>query len=316
MNPEIIKSEITEVNNKIAIYSSMLDRLNLKKEKLILFLYEEENLNLDSLESIETIVDSLNHQFDSNAYARRLLGEKLHADKSFVTRSAFLDEASYKKRDRQNATVSSLKLLENKKIDSTDYSQILEDNNEHIKDVVDSIIRLLGAKQLWSFEVGYLSLTLKQDKNIITQCLHLESYSQFWQPHKNQESNNSFSGTWIANLELIDEKLAEQKQSLPPRLSTRKKPKAFKRSLPANSTDDLVEKATSVRDLIDRVFEANRGKKLSSKDILDYLYPDQRKNWTERERSFRNQIVSRELSTSIKIGNWRRVGTGVYTSNK
>jgi hypothetical protein len=48
-------------------------------------------------------------------------------------------------------------------------------------------------------------------------------------------------------------------------------------------------------------------------EILNYLYPGQTKDWSKQEKRSRAELVSRELSTSIKKGNWRRISTGVYT---
>ncbi|MEN9870781.1 MAG: hypothetical protein RLZZ171_1769 [Cyanobacteriota bacterium] len=318
MNPEIIRKEIAEVNSKIESYSAILDRLNLKKEKLIVFLYEEENLNFDHLTSLEQIVDSLNNQWSYTSLNRTVREHSLALSIDPRTTHALKETTPF----------------------LSTHNQTLKASNDHIISVADSIVSLLAEKQLWSFGVSYLAETLKQDKNIINQCLYLEAYSQFWRPHKNQQLGNSFSETWIADLNLINEKTHHPARRLGQngqltdtdahlasphgQLTDLRKPqvpcphkkarKAFKRSLPPNSTNDLVEKATSVRDLLDRVFEANRGKNLSSKDILDYLYPDQRENWTKREQSFRIQIISRDLCTSIKVGNWRRVSTGLYTA--
>lgn len=306
MNPEIIRKEIAEVSNKIEIYSAMIDRLNLKKEKLIMFLYEEENLNFDHLGSLETIVDSPNKQLD---YASLYHAVPENSPHSEVAQALPCASSPVSSRTAHGAGVAPAP------VSSPSYHQTLKASNDYIISVADSIVSLLAKKQLWSFEISYLSQTLKLDKNIINQCLHLKDYSQFWQPHKNQQTNSSFSETWIADLSLINEKHPQHCPVPSTNRPKKKERKVFKRSLPPNSTNDLVEKATSVRDLLDRVFEANRGEKLRSKDILDYLYPDQIKNWTKKEQSFRNQIISRELCTSIKIGNWRRVGTGLYTSD-
>lgn len=276
MNPEILKKEIAELTSKEQLCYKMLAQIRSRKEKLILFLYEQENVDFNNLACVEL----------------------------------------------SDRTPESNLSLESINRQNNEYSASV------LEAVADLIVNQIAKMQLWSFGVAYMAEVLNQEVDVVKHSLRLQGYEQFWQPSKSQTSiTDESTKTWIANLDLINqvqeafaqtsEPLALDKNETAESAMTsqfpEKKQKSFKRSLPPNSTDDLVEKSSSVMDLLNRVFDSNRSEQLDAAGILDYLYPGQTKYWSKEERRFRVQLVSRELCTSIKKGNWRRISVGVYS---
>ncbi len=341
MISQLLRKKILELTKEEELCSQVLARIRLKKEKLILLLYETEDDREFSLELFQRQGVSLVALKDTPA--DKLTEDAKRSGANPLGQEELDSLTSLKLVDRsiENLTSDSKELTRQLRTEaalSEDVTMACQGERFDPETVADLILDQIKKMQLWSFGTTYMAQILNLESDIVSQSLRLESYSSFWQLKKKAqradggqpELNSGFRAaktdtleTWITDLDLINslssiEVKPEQKDSDSPTsekkegLRKGRSQRAFKRSLPPNSTDDLVEKSSSVMDLLNKVFDSNRGKQLDAIGILDYLYPGQTKDWSKKEKRFRVQLVSRELCTSIERGNWRRISVGVY----
>lgn len=297
-NYESLRIEIQKLDEQQQTLKNALTAVASKKEKLILLLYE-----------LESTQPSLNHWYER-------LGE-------LSCGALSSEQAIMLNLVEENVTKKITPALDNQsssKEPIADPHQAEKRSAPKALSIIDAIIEIIIKENLNSFSVSYLVNYLGVTGELIIGCLQAEDYSKFWHCRSKSDLTN-----WSVNLELIRETFAGKFNSPPPTKSPRKSRRAyrrtektkdgklsFKKRLPQNSTDNLVEDSANVFELLWQIFESNQETFLGAQSVLEYLYPGQYHNWTSRQKKMRKHIISTCLSKSLKEGNWQRVEVGIY----